>query len=278
MNKKIFWIASYPKSGNTWLRAIISSLFFSNDGNFTFDLLKNISVFDLQLKYNFIKNLDINDYKNLGKIEILSKYRLLAQKKAEVGGDFAFFKTHSSNININNHPYTNKDLVRGVIYIIRDPRDVAISYSYHLNLSIDETIDIMTNQKYFVNYDSLPYLMSSWDLHYQSWNNLKVPKLIIKYEDMINHTSNKLNEIFLFLSNNFGFNFNKEVLFSNILKSTNFLALQNLEKERGFNEAKDHARFFRKGKTNQWTNILTEDQKKIIEKRFKKIMEKYDYL
>ena len=214
----------------------------------------------------------------LGKIEILSKYRLLAQKKAEVGGDFAFFKTHSSNININNHPYTNKDLVRGVIYIIRDPRDVAISYSYHLNLSIDKTIDIITNQKYFVNYDSLPYLMSSWDLHYQSWNNLKVPKLIIKYEDMINHTSNKLNEIFLFLSNNFGFNFNKEALFSNILKSTNFLALQNLEKERGFNEAKDHARFFRKGKTNQWTNILTEDQKKIIEKKFKKIMEKYDYL
>ena len=106
--------------------------------------------------------------------------------------------------------------------------------------------------------------MSSWDLHYQSWNNLKVPKLIIKYEDMINHTSNKLNEIFLFLSNNFGFNFNKEALFSNILKSTNFLALQNLEKERGFNEAKDHARFFRKGKTNQWTNILTEDQGQLI--------------
>ena len=278
MNKKIFWIASYPKSGNTWVRAIISSLFFSNDGNFNFGLLKNIAAFDLKSKYSFVKDLHINDYNNLSKIEILSKYRLLAQKNAEVGGDFAFFKTHSSNININNYPYTNKDNVRGIIYVIRDPRDIVISYSYHLNASIDETIEIITNQKYFVNYDSLPYLMSSWDLHYQSWINLKVPKLIIKYEDMINNTSNKLNDIFSFFSNNFGFSFNKSALFSNILNSTNFLALQNLEKESGFNEAKKHTKFFRKGKINQWNNILTESQKKIIENNFKKIMEKYDYV
>ena len=41
----IFWIASYPKSGNTWLRALISSYFFSQDGNFSKDLIKNIDQF-----------------------------------------------------------------------------------------------------------------------------------------------------------------------------------------------------------------------------------------
>ena len=41
----IIWLASYPKSGNTWLRALICSYYFSKDGIFNFDLLKQIDSF-----------------------------------------------------------------------------------------------------------------------------------------------------------------------------------------------------------------------------------------
>ena len=151
MNKKIFWIASYPKSGNTWVRAIISSLFFSNDGNFNFNLLKNIAAFDLKSKYSFVKDLHINDYNNLGKIEILSKYRLLAQKNAEVGGDFAFFKTHNARIKLKKNYYTNELTTCGFIYISRDPRDVVLSYSKHMNTDLDFTIDFLVNDQIMGN-------------------------------------------------------------------------------------------------------------------------------
>ena len=96
--KKIFWIASYPKSGNTWVRAIISSLFFSRHGIFYFDLLKYILDFDIRERYEFVKSIDINDFKNLSNLNIISKYRIQAQHLANVGGDFAFYKTHSANI------------------------------------------------------------------------------------------------------------------------------------------------------------------------------------
>ena len=109
MNKKIFWIASYPKSGNTWMRAIITSLFFTKNGKFDFDLLKNVGFFDVLTRYKFIEHLNSNDFSNLHKLAIISKYRLKAQKRVKFLEDFSFFKTHNANITINNYKYTNEE-------------------------------------------------------------------------------------------------------------------------------------------------------------------------
>ena len=65
VNKKIFWIASYPKSGNTWMRAIISSIFFSINGKFIFDYFKYIQSFDLDKRFEFVKKINKKDYNNL---------------------------------------------------------------------------------------------------------------------------------------------------------------------------------------------------------------------
>ena len=53
MSKHIFWLASYPKSGNTLLRAIISSLFFTENGVFDLKLLEAIRQFEST--YNIFK-------------------------------------------------------------------------------------------------------------------------------------------------------------------------------------------------------------------------------
>ena len=74
MEKHIFWISSYPKSGNTFLRSILSSIFFTNDGIFNFELLKNIPQIENTLNLDFIKNNNPTDYKYLHKLEVLSKY------------------------------------------------------------------------------------------------------------------------------------------------------------------------------------------------------------
>ena len=104
--KKIFWIASYPKSGNTWMRAIISSLFFSKDGIFDFKFLKSIRNFESSENYEFVKSINIKDYKNLNNLDIISKYRLEAQKRFNQNlknKNVVFFKTHSANVSIKNY-------------------------------------------------------------------------------------------------------------------------------------------------------------------------------
>ena len=78
MHKKIIWVTSYPKSGNTWLRSILSSLFFSEDGKFDFKSLQHIKHFDRPENYSFVKEINKDDYENLSKIKVI--YRLLMKE------------------------------------------------------------------------------------------------------------------------------------------------------------------------------------------------------
>ena len=143
--KNIIWLASYPKSGNTWLRLILSELIYSKN-NFDFELLKNIGEFENPHYYDFVKKIKTNDFEKLNEIQTLCKYWIKSQIEFNKKNKIKFFKTHASNISYNKNDYTSPDTARGVIYIIRDPRDVVISYSKHLNKSIDDVIEIIQKQ------------------------------------------------------------------------------------------------------------------------------------
>ena len=289
--KKIFWVASYPKSGNTWMRAILSSLFFTEDGQFNFNLLNYIINFDIPDKYKFVASLGGDDFKKLHELPVIAKYWLEAQGRADVGGDFAFFKTHSGNVTLNKHKYTSEENVLGLIYLVRDPRDVVVSYSKYLDKSIDEIISTITN-KNAVAYSGFqgkklyPFLISSWDIHYRSWKALGVPSLVIKYETLLKETKQTINQIADFFIQNYGFDFkNIEMKINNIIKTTSFELLLNAEKNQGFNESphffskKGFAEFFfRKGTNRQWEKELTGAQLNKIEESFETTMKELGYL
>ena len=145
---KIIWIASYPKSGNTFLRFLISSLIYSDDGNFDFDIIKNIRQFDIYKYFSFVENLNYADSKNLDKLDIISKYWLEAQKKFFNVEKKFIFKTHSANLKVNGYNYTDENRTLGLIYIVRDPRDIVISYSHHTGTSIDYKLKKFTLMNY----------------------------------------------------------------------------------------------------------------------------------
>lgn len=280
MNKKIFWVASYPKSGNTWMRAVLSSLFFSNEGKFNFDLLNLIVNFETLKRFEFVKSINSDDFRKLNDLKIISKYWTEAQKKIDLGKkDFTFFKTHSANMRLYDYEFTNSHNTFGLIYLVRDPRDVAISYSKHLGKNLDQIIEIMTTKGALTfTKSSYPIVISRWDEHYVSWKRLNVPKLIVKYEALLNDTRHVLNEIINFFSQNYGIRFNNsEIKIANIIKSTSFDKLQQDEKKHGFKEAKK-SNFFREGQALQWKNKLNNLQLNKIENSFETIMTELDYL
>ena len=292
MQKKIIWVSSYPKSGNTWLRSILTSLFYSENGKFNFELLKYIKHFDSPANYSFIQKINMDDYRSLSKIKIISKYRLLAQEKLKTENEFIFFKTHSANASLNNYQYTNEKNSLGVIHIVRDPRDIVISYSKYQNISIDRAIEKITNKSTieytgFKDEDGssslitkkLPYIMSSWDINFNSWDRLDVPKLFIKYEDLLQNPLIAVNKIISFFQNNIKVKISDlDIKIENIIKTTNFQFLKNQEQKYGFKEATTNSDFFRKGINNQWKEILTKKQIEKIENNFKLLMTKLNYI
>ncbi len=282
--KKIFWVASFPKSGNSWVRAILISIFFTKNGEFDLSLYPKIKYFDKIENYNFVKDINIDDYNNLHKLSVIAKYWIKAQEQVKISGDFAFYKTHSANVISNKeYHYTTNKTTRGVILIVRDPRDVAVSYSAkHLNKTTDDVIDLIINPDVISRTTKdtlgLPMIHLNWEQFYRSWFSIDVPKLLLKYEDMKKNPKKAIMDILNFFKNEYNFQFNNEDnLIANILKTTDFKTLKTKEKEKGLIDNKKGA-YFRSGQTNEWLNKLTLTQIKKIESNFNELMKEFGYL
>ena len=290
MSKKIFWIASYPKSGNTLIRAILASLFFTKDGIFSFEILKKILLFENFQRLNFIKKENIQDYKKLSDLKILSKYWLKMQSKENLGlrdGEFCFLKTHSAQLTYFDNYFTDIKHTLGFIYIIRDPRDVSISYTHHSINSLDETILHMTNKTAAIDYEQNTkenkikpiVFVSRWDVHAKSWGLFQVPNLVLRYEDLVEKKKEIIYRIINFFEKNYNFKFhNIDHKIENIIASTDFETLKKNEEKYGFDEAIKDQPFFNVGKSQQWKTQLNSTQKNLIENEFRDEMVKFKYL
>ena len=179
------WLASYPKSGNTFTRALLSSYYFSKDGTFDSNLLKNIKQFPsnaLFRKYDFETKNDKEMIKNYIKVQ-----KLINKKNS-----IQFLKTHSSLFNINNIHFTDLDCSLGVIYIVRDPRNVVSSFAHHFSISIKEASNRMINGHIIgtgLDENTIQFT-GSWNFNFNSWKSFKLSKkyLLIKYEDLVDNT------------------------------------------------------------------------------------------
>ena len=152
MRKNIIWIASYPKSGSTWIRSIIVNILYSKNYNFNFELLRNIIEFDIPKNYNFLLPKNIDEFNNLNKIETLSKFWIKAQSNYNLLGDKKIFKTHSANISFQGNHYTIPETTRGLIYVLRDPRDVLISAYYWFGFNARSGAFILNDHNGFIEF------------------------------------------------------------------------------------------------------------------------------
>ena len=274
----IIWLASYPKSGNTFARAMLSAYFFSKEGNFDFKYLKSIKQFPSKQLFKKM-GITTNDSN-----ELLKNY-IKSQEYINERAPLILLKTHSSMFNINNYKFTDLNNSLGVIYIVRDPRNVVTSFSNHYNLSLKESSHRMVSNS-VLGEDSdkkiFTYILS-WKNNYNSWKIfLKEEKyLLIKYEDLIKDPKKMLIKMLTFIfqlsKNESNIDLQKV---DNVIASTTFEKLKNLENKQGFNEksSKMKKNFFNLGIQNKWQNILDENTIKILSTEFKEEMKELNYL
>ncbi len=277
----IIWIASYPKSGNTYIRSFIASYFFSKKGYLNFDNLINIQQFP---------NIKFSKFQNRTKEEA-SRSWIFNQNSFFDKNKLTFLKTHNCLIEYSGNKFTSKNQTIGAIYIVRDPRNIITSLTHHYSISYQEALKLMKDENsglmeesYQHDHSNFSYL-SSWSKHFKSWINCKDFRvLFIKYEDLENNKEKIFTNVINFINE---LSNNKEIIdrkkLVNSIKSTNFSNLKNKELNEGFEESvrskitTKKINFFNLGFNNRWQKLLPNDIKIEMNYYFEKDLKLLNY-
>jgi len=277
----IIWIASYPKSGNTWVRSFITAYYFCKDGVFDIQKLKLIE--DYPNKKFF------DDEVREGEIH---KHWEKSKKKICENKKIKFLKTHNSLITAFGQNFTSPKYTLGVVYIVRDPRNIITSIKNHNDFSTyDEAFKLLKDDNAILNdYKHLrnfakTNIINSWRLNYQSWiTNNFFRRLTLRYEDMLFDPERTFRDLIIFINTICRFNDNfDDKKFKNALNSTKFKSLKNLEEKNQFTEnvysARDKRKikFFFQGPENNWKKNLDSNLINEMNEYYKEDLIKFRY-
>lgn len=270
---KIWWIASFPKSGNTWVRVFLSSYMRGGGVSINTNITRN----DLDPYFwQAVSPIPI-DQLQLHEATMI-RPAVLFHLATMFNSPFAplLVKTHSlyDRARYNIPPC----LTYGAIYLVRDPRDVAISWAKHVGKPLDEVISHMNNPTCALSPDNGPlhHMASSWSEHVSSWTDVEYvrsPVLVLQYEKMISNPEAAFRSILDFLSIEMN-----EKVFAATLAATTIDELRKLEDAETFIEKKHGDRFFNKGIAGGWKDVLTNKQREQIEADHGDVMKQFGYL
>jgi len=279
----IIWLASYPKSGNTWVRHFLASLIYSNQGKVGLEKLGFIMQYPKRDQFEkLVTNLD--DFNQIKKNWINSQNLINSDNKLSI------FKTHHVLCSLGKDNFTDEKNTLGAIYIVRDPRNIISSILYHFNLSnTEEALNFIQREDTFignvknkVNYP-LHTLIGSWKTNYNSWKFFGKNFLLVKYENLILNPNTEFKRIANYITNTTNIKFSEKQIKKSIYESS-FENLQKLEDENGFIESikdpenKKRKKFFNLGPRNNWKKSLDKKFVDEIENSFKNEMKELGYI
>jgi hypothetical protein len=273
---QLVWLASYPKSGSTWLRAFLHNYIRDtaapHDINGLMDLTAGESGAALYRRH------DPRPASQYSVDEVQRMRPLVHRDLTEGHPSLVFVKTHNASLVVGGVPTVTPEVTAGAIYVLRDPRDVAISYSQHLGRSLDETIAFMadpeaatggTDQKVYER-------LATWSIHVHFWTRNPDPRLhVMRYEDMLAAPAAAFGGLLRFLGQE-----PPPDRLARAIRFSSFAELAAQERARGFQErpAEATAPFFRAGRAGQWREVLSQAQRSRIERDHEAVMRRFGYL
>lgn len=278
--KNIIWLASYPKSGNTWCRTLISNL--TVDAEVHINDLKTDSIASKRDMFDALTLINSSDL-SYDEIDVIRPqvYNSYAKEAAQT----LYIKVHDAyTLNLDQQPIFPQESSRGVVYIVRTPLDVVTSYAAHSNATIDETIahlgdhdHCMSNKTTGISTgNQFRQKLLTWSEHVLSWTTqMAIPLLLVKYEDLHNQPVDTVIKLAEFC----GITHDKASVLRAI-ELSQFNRLQQQEKEAGFREKPQFMQtgFFRKGIIGSWQEELSSAQANQIIADHHQVMQQLGYL
>jgi hypothetical protein len=269
--RSIIWVASFPKSGNTWTRAFLGNYFTPTGKKLSINELSSITTSDVGTYwYNKAAGRPF-----IG--ETLDDSLLLRPKVQRLIASSSpgnrFVKTHSRIGRIDNIDLIMPEVTAAAIYIMRNPFDVAVSYARHANIPIDTMIDRMCDPiNCGVSKEKILEAVGRWDNHIQSWTKAPgLPHHVMRYEDMVANPKTAYRNMLNFLQVPI-----QNKILRKALEETSFKAMQKQEEKLGFKEKPAEAKkFFVSGKAGGWVDVLTQAQVARILNEFEATIDEY---
>jgi hypothetical protein len=271
---RLIWLASYPKSGNTWMRAYLHNLLRNPKEAYDINRLGEFSYSDSTIA--FYKTYLTKPWQDWTTADVMETRGKAQRDIGRMSVDDVFVKTHNAHVEYDGLPMIHMDLTAGAIYIVRNPLDVCISLADHYGSTLDEAIEVMADIRNGTKTgDQLVFeIHKDWSTHVLSWTNAPGPWLhVARYEDMLKKPLVTFSRVARFL----GLNAERPRI-ERAIQASSFESLRNQEDEKGFRERSFKAdKFFRVGKAGQWRTALSKAQIDRVVEVHKQQMERFGY-
>ncbi|MFW5656027.1 MAG: sulfotransferase domain-containing protein [Bacteroidota bacterium] len=278
-DKNVVWLASYPKSGNTWFRVFITNVLSKEDKPADINKLRPATIASSRALFDEATGVSSSE---LSPDEIDHMRPVVYRYMAKKATDLVFHKIHDAWHKLpDGEALIPPEITRAVIYFVRNPLDVAISFAHHSSVDIDKSIQMMNNPDYaFCKrtdrlHNQLRQQLSTWSRHVESWvDNSKLPLIVIRYEDMLLKPFETFEKALKFA----GLQVDAEKI-EQAIDFSSFEQLTSQEKKHGFKEKSPKSEaFFRKGKMGDWKETLTGEQVQKIIQEHHAVMKRFDYI
>lgn len=272
---KILWLASYPKSGNTWLRLFITNLLADSPEPFDINRIGEVTLAEPGTAGFAL--FDERPWQDWSDGDIARLRPRVQERISQTRDGVIPVKTHSAFVKVGGIQTINMAVTHGAVYVVRNPLDVVISYAHHQGIAIDAMIDIMANDMFRTptNATNVYEVMGSWSQHVTSWTAADSPMIhIMRYEDMAADAMAAFTGLATFMRVK-----TTPEKIERAVKHAAFDTAKEMEAQEGFVErtpAQD--RFFRSGRVGEWREVLSDDQVRRIVDAHQQQMARFGYL
>jgi Sulfotransferase domain len=271
---KIIWLASYPKSGNTWLRAFLHNLLRDPEEGYDLNKMSDFTVGDTAGMFyqKFLRK----PVKEMTEDEVSILRPKVQEMITRSSPDNVFVKTHNALVSFLDRPLIHMEHTAGAIYVVRNPLDMVISHADHYGKTIDDSIEIigMSDSMVMTGEHNVHEIHCSWSRHVESWTaNPHRGLHVMRYEDMHARPLETFGGLVQFLRLPV-----ERARLERSIRLSSFKELRRKEEEKGFIERSEaQKRFFRQGKAGGWREVLTPEQVERMAAKHEQQMRRFGY-